>query len=296
MVCVICRQIAVTKGTELNRWIFLLAALLVAVPAAPAVSGTEAPAPIVKGIRVFTSQDNFGVEITADSDLVYTCTKMPPLLKVIVDLPLTEPGRPDTDYRVGSALITTIRLEKKAINDVPLSRITINLTEDADYTARLDPADKKKLTIMLHKPAARATAAATATMAKPEQLQQPVAAPAPAPQPALPPVERLNTGPVTISTVTFNAEAIDIQSSGALGDFRDFTLHRPGRLVIDIPAARSPLRSIAVPTNRFGIMTARIGIFEGRLRLVFDAGQKPFPGYHIDRTDTGLRVLLTKGD
>jgi len=281
----------------MNTMKFILAALLLFLAAA-AWSSAAQPVPTVKGIRVYGSGDDFGVEITADRDLVYSCTKIPPLLRIVIDLPLTEPGRPDTDYRVDSAMISTIRLEKKSINDDLVTRIAVNLTEDADYAARLDPVDRKKLTLTLR----RNRAASTASPAAAPQRRDPALSPAkqaPAPLPASPspgvqPVATTAARPVTVNGVTFAADSIDIHSGSSIGEFRAFTLHDPERLVIDIPAARSSVSSIAVPANRFGVAAARIGNFEGKLRLVFDAGRQPLPGYSIEKTGAGLRVTLKK--
>jgi len=282
----------------MNSMKCILAALFVCFAAATARGSAELSAPVVKGIRVYGSGDDFGVEITADRDLVYTCTKIPPLLRVVIDLPLTEPGRPDTDYRVDSAMISTIRLEKKSINDVPITRIAVNLSEDADYSARLDPVDKKKLTLTLRRNRAAVSAAAvteeSGTLPPAPAAMQPPAPLAASPRQGVPPVVATAPRPVTVSGVNFSGDSIDIQTGSSIGEFRAFTLHEPERLVIDIPAARSTVSSIAVPANRFGVSAARIGIFEGKLRLVFDAGKKPLPGYSIENTGSGLRVMLKK--
>jgi len=284
----------------MNKMKFIPAALLLLLAAATAWSSALQPAPTVKGIRVYGSGDDFGVEITADRDLVYSCTKIPPLLRVVIDLPLTEPGRPDTDYRVDSAMISTIRLEKKSINDDLVTRIAVNLIEDADYAARLDPLDRKKLTLTLHRnrPASPTAASAAAPerrgTAPPTQAMQPPSPPTASPSPGVPPVAATAARPVTVNGVSFAADSIDIQTGSSVGEFRAFTLHEPERLVIDIPAARSSLSAIAVPANRFGVAAARIGTFEGKLRLVFDAGRTPLPGYSIEKTGSGLRVTLKK--
>ena len=155
---------------------------------------------------------------------------------------------------------------------------------------RVDPADKKKLTVFLRKPAPAAAAPeriSAEQQAPPEQAAAPFA---PAPQPVVKPAAPVPAQPVIVSRVSFGADGIDIETGGAIGDFRAFTLREPGRLVIDIPAARSAIRSIAVPANRFGVVAARIATFEGKQRLVFDTGPKPFPRYRVEKTATGLRV------
>lgn len=271
------------------RMIFFLALLLATWVSCPSRSFAEMPVPVLKGIRVFPAGESFGVEITTDKDLVYTCTKIPPLRKIIIDLPNTEPGRPDAEYKVDSAMIADIRFARIFINDVLITRILINLKEDADYSASLDPSDRKMLTVMLHKAAAvAATAAGPAevTRSSTNLPQAEVSRPEVKPLNAEPP------SPVTVSAVSFTTDAIDIQANSGVAEFKAFTLLEPGRLVIDIPAARGSIKAITVPANGFGIVTARIGIFEGKLRLVFATGRQPFPGYSLEKQGRGLRVRL----
>jgi hypothetical protein len=299
--------------------------MMLALVCAPAGLQAEEPLPVVKGIRVFVSGDNLGVEITADKSFEYTCTKMPHLLRVVVDLPLSEPGRPDTVYKYKSALISTIELEKKEINNVTITRFSINLTEDADFTVQKDASDKTKLTLMFRRLAPGSTAGTTA--AKPPVLgakvepaaEKPTALAAPVPKPVSTPVStpfatpiatpvstpvstpvgtRVSklavsgiNQPVTITAVDCGADAIEIRSNGKIGDFDTFTLEQPGRLVIDISGAQSALRSIVMPANRLGVIKARVALFEGKLRVVLDVGAKPFPRYDVVKTATGLRIV-----
>lgn len=278
----------------------IAAALALGFICAPAPLRAEGPLPVIKGLRVVSSGDALGVEISADKDLAYTCTKIAQLLRIVIDLPRTEPGGFDTVYKIKSTtMISTIRVEKKTINDVMLTRVSVNLAEDADFTVQADPADKRKMTVFLHRPATAPSAGTAAaapaktgagTETTPEKLPA-TAAPSPkaVAKPAASETSRSSRS-VTVSRVEFTPDAIEIRTGSSISQYRAFTLREPGRLVIDIPAGQSMLRSIVVPENRFGIVTARIGYFEGNLRLVFDAGKNPFPGYRVLKTDTGLRV------
>jgi hypothetical protein len=273
-----------------------LAVFLAAQVCAPAWSRADEPANVVRKIRVVRSGEYLGVEITADKDIVYTCSKMPSLLRIIVDLPRTEPGEPDTLYKVDSPMISSIRVEKKTINDVMVTRVSINLAEIADFSPLVTPADKNKLTIFLRKAEPNESAASAdlspvlsvAEKQPPEQTSAPATT---APQPVEKSAVPAPTRAVIVNGVSIGGDAINIQAGAAVPDFRAFTLREPGRLVIDIPGAASNIHTIAVPNNRFGIKTARIGRHEGNLRLVFDTGRKPFPRYRAEATDTGLRVV-----
>jgi hypothetical protein len=311
----------------MQRLRLLLAALMVGLLGASACGAAET-APLFKGVKVIKYGEDLGVEISTDRDIVYSCSEMPQLLRVVIDLPGTDPGRPDALYKVQSSLISTIRLQKKSINDVTVTRISVNLAEDADFTARVDAADKTKLTVLLRK-AARVSAPAPALAARSavspasslssslstssspstsstpssaagqkrdqqSPLRRPVAAVAPFAKPVIKPVVPGTVQPVTVSAVRFGADAIEIQTAGLVPSFKAFTLGDPGRLVIDRPAAKTSLDSITVPANRFGVVAARIGSAEGKLRLVFVAGQKPFPGYRVEKTETGLHVVIDR--
>ena len=266
---------------------------------APASLRAEGPTAVIKGIRVVKSGESLGVEISADKNLDYNVSKMPQLLRIVIDLPRTDPGRPDTVYKVDSPMISSIRLEKKTINDVMVTRVSINLAENADFAPRLDPSDKKKLTVFLRKaapiPDVTPAAAAEPGGAEKQAAPEPPAAPAsPAPRTVLTPLAPQARPHVIVGKVVVGDDTIYIQSNGYIPEYKAFTLREPGRLVIDIPAATSTLRNIVVPANRFGIVTARVGTFQGKLRLVFDAGKKPFPGYEVVTTETGLSVAMKK--
>lgn len=262
---------------------------------APAWVQADESLPVIKGIRVLRSGDDLGVEISADKKLEYTCSKMPQLFRVVIDLPRTEPGSTENVYRYKSIMISDIRTEKKTINGVMITRISVNLTEAADFTVRSDASDNGKLTLLFRKPARDATAGTAAAIpqggAKGQPAQAKPAAPAARAQkvvrsPAVPGT----TPPVSVTDVKVGAAAIDITSGGDIGEYRAFTLQKPGRLVIDIPGARSELRSIAVPANKFGVVKTRLAYFEGKLRIVFVAGTKSFPAYQVVQTGTGLRI------
>jgi|GEM_PF-1603923 len=278
------------------KFILMTLMVLVSVCAPAWLQAADESLPVIKTIRVFRSGDNLGVEINADKNFEYTCTKMPQLLRVVIDLPRTEPGRPDTVYRYKSAMISTIRLEKKTINDVMITRVSVDLTEDADFTTRADDSDNKKVTFLFKRPAPGSTGGKAAAMPGngaqgAPAVGKPAAPVATAPKSVSKPVVPGSNGPVTITGVDWGANSIEIKSSGNIGEFKSFTLQQPGRLVIDIPGAHSTLRSIDIPANLSGDLKARIGLFEGRLRIVFDTGAKPFLDYEVAKTGKGLRIV-----
>ena len=271
----------------------------------PATGRAEEGIPTITGIRVVKAVDGLGVELRADRDLVYTCYKMPQLLKVIIDFPGTAPGRPDTLYRVNSGMIDTIKVVRKSVNDVMITRVAVNLAEDADFRVEADRSNKKIVTVYFHAPAHGApsgSAADAATVPSGETTTgDGTAPPGKLPAPVIPetfppsgPGEASPRESLTVSSIDFSRDAIVVRAGTAITDFSSFTLSGPNRLVIDIPSAKTPLGVIAVPDNHFGIVRARAGVFNGKLRLVFEGGKR-FGKLAVVKTERGLKVVRADG-
>lgn len=276
---------------------FLTMVMALALLSAPAWLQAEEGLSVVNGIKVFRTVENeIAVEIGTDKKVEYTSYKMPDLLRVVVDLPGTQPAKPETVHRYKSVIVSDIRLEKRNINGVPISRVSINLADDADYRIQADPSDSTKLRLVLLKPAGGGSAGtvAAAPDAKTAFSGKPAAAGHPAKDVSAPAVS--GTGePATVTGVNCGADAIDILSSAGIAGFEDFTLQKPTRLVIDISGARSTLGSLVLPANRFGISKARIALYDGKLRMVFHSKKDSFPAYDVVKTATGLRIVSTAG-
>ena len=281
----------------MGRMKTVLLAIVLGVLLAPSWLQADGALPVINGLRVFRSGDNIGVEVSADKAVEYTCSKMPQLLRVVIDLPHTELGELNNVYKYKAPMLSEVRLEKKSINGEMLTRVSINLSEDAEFTAGTTP-DQTKVRVMLHKKAAGATSGAvTVAPGAPDAKGAAAGDGSPAPlasavKAAPGPASSERKQEITVSAVNCDEDGIEIVSGGSIGNFKAFILQQPGRLVIDIPGARTTLGSIAVPPNRFGIVRARIAPFEGKLRVVFDTGAQPFPNYQLVKTATGLRIAL----
>lgn len=282
----------------------IVLAMLVALAfvSAPAELRAEEALPVVNGIKVLRTIDNdIAVEISTDKKAAYTSYKMRDLHRVVVDFPESEPAKPETVQRYKSIIISNIWLEKRNINGVPVSRVSINLTGDADYRVQGDASDNTKVRLVFKSPAPGSRAGSTAAPQGADAQAASAAAPAAGPAKDVPGPAVAGTGPgnpvaeagrpVTVTGVDCRADSIEIVSSSGIGEFRAFTLKEPGRLVIDIPGAQSTLRSLALPANRFRVSRARIASSQGKLRLVLDAGKEPFPAHDVVKTASGLRIV-----
>lgn len=262
----------------------------------PALLPAQEAMPVVKSVKVLRTADNgIAVEIAADRKVEYTAYKMPDLQRIVVDLPGTEPLEPAKVQRYKSIPVSHLWIEKRNINDVPLSRVSIYLAEDADYEVKADPTDAAKVTLFLAKrPAVTSPKVSGEPPGKGMDPAPPAASTAPASTtaqnlPASAPPEHRRA--VRVTGVRLEGEAIEIQAAPAIAGFETFTLSGPGRLVIEIPGAQSTLGSLILPGNRLGISKARFGTADKSLRIVFDSTKEPFPAHEVVKTATGLRVV-----
>lgn len=133
---------------------------------------------------------------------------------------------------------------------------------------------------------------------------QPVQPPAPA---ALPPAASESARPadrqlhpvvpdfpgISIRDIRAGKEGIEILLDGKPDFGPPFKLSKPDRLVLDLLGVRGTATARTIPINKFGIETARLGLYPDKIRIVFDA-QNRLPDYRIDLIQGGLRIVIGK--
>lgn len=148
-----------------------------------------------------------------------------------------------------------------------------------------------------------------ANAAKPSSVKVPAPAPAaPAPAPAQPvstpaseqidstpklePTvqESYSTSSATIKSIKTGSSYIEIQTSGNFSTYKIIKLSNPERIAIDIPGAKSLIKSSTVQINKFGISRARLGVYPQYVRIVLDSTESVFPKHSITNSANALRI------
>ncbi|ABQ26996.1 AMIN domain-containing protein [Geotalea uraniireducens] len=124
--------------------------MFLTVPGFSIVASAEPVQPVLQKIQVTGTGKDTRIDIVADKPLTYTYYKMPDLLKVVIDLALVDPGSV-APVTVNSGLISKITVEKKAISNFSLTRVVINLKNDAEFAVLTDQADKGKIQVSFGK-------------------------------------------------------------------------------------------------------------------------------------------------
>ncbi len=282
----------------------------------------------LRDIKVTSSVVPVQLEITADKQFSFSSYTMPSLLRGVIDLNYTEPGSVKLQQDINAGPVLSLSLQRKTLGDRRITRITFNLKREMELNVATDSMNKGRLLVTFSdknvpasKPSAAPAAGKSNVAAGPASLPgktlSPVVAPAAqgitAGKPSTPPRPAVNAAtaqptrvlqPVVpasptgrlVSGIKFSEGALDIIASQRLDNYNSFTLNAPGRLVIDLPHTRSALANTAIPINRHGVRSLRIGSYPDKLRLVFDAEQKSFPPYELIKTDKGLRIIFISGN
>ena len=262
--------------------------------AALAATGT------IKEIKTGTAASPRVEIVTDQPPTEITCYTMPQLRRAVVDLYGIEPGQAAPATPSDTSLIRRITVQRKTINERVLSRVIIELAKDADVSITPQTLDRNRIFVAL-KPVQVATTPPSAPKtdskapaAKPAQMPQPApTAKAQTKPPLQPVVPDLGPSPI-VSAVKAGRDGIDILAQTSIERFTTFTLTNPGRLVIDIAKGATTMPASEVTLNRFGVQKLRIGKHPDKLRLVLDTSTKEFPSHSIQKTGTGMKIIMTK--
>jgi len=279
------------------------------------------------------SGDGSLVTITSSKPLTYTYYKNPSPLKLVVDISQAEPGSLTSPIEPGKGNIKRIEVTRQGFGQNVLTRVELSLVNDSEATVSTDQENKGKLLIAFsgssqeqadQKPRVpseeKAVSAENKTPAVPTEAAKgenpavsAVSEPkAEAVQPkaddakggngdekqAAPPVKEETRPPVSpgekkMMSVGAVGDGIEIAVPGGVDSFHAFKLTQPARLVVDIPGVKNGIGAKAVEIRKFGFNKARIGVSPDKVRVVFDVIRGSLPPYRVEKSDTGLKVVLS---
>jgi len=83
-----------------------------------------------------------------------------------------------------------------------------------------------------------------------------------------------------------------IKTNGVVGNYHDFTLDQPNRLVIDLPGLKEASVKDRFAIGHSGVQRVRLGAHPGKTRVVIDF-PGPIPAYSFSRVKQGLVITLS---
>lgn len=272
---------------------------------------------------VTVSADASSVELASDRPFTYTSYKGEQPPKIIVDISQTEPGALSAPIEVNRGSIRRIEFERQPIGGSVLTRVSILLSRDVDFSVATDPSNSSKLLVTLPvvEPEVKAEQpeAKEAPLAEPmieEKTLPPVAAaPMPAAEVASEPVpeqkpvagellqsaEAAQAAPQApsvaqggdgLNAIFAASDGIELSIQGGVQTFNSFRLAKPNRIVLDLFKVKNSMPQNVVPIGAFGVANARVGSTPDKVRVVLDASGESLPTFDVVKSDLGVKIRL----
>jgi type IV pilus assembly protein PilQ len=259
----------------------------------------------LRNISVSGEGDTTRLEILADKPLTYTYYSLRDPFRTVIDLSQTDLGSVQVPVLATSSKIKKLNIAKNELSAGSLVRITLETTEQVEFTVSPDPANPQKLVVSLtgNSPPAIPTktepeAHDVAPSASTENNSQSTSA-----EKAVEPAPKIETQAVVtrhkvvasqifVTSLDVVDSGIVVRTNGEIDKYKYFTLTKPQRLVLDIYNVKSSLASSVVSLKRFGIENARIGSYPEKLRIVFDSKKALFPEYLLEKSEGGLHIKI----
>jgi len=251
------------------------------------------------------------LEILANKPLTYAYYSLKEPFRTVIDLSQTAPGNVEIPKLDGSSVIQKISMDTNELSSGSLVRITIETKEDVSFASVPDLTDKTKLAFTITAQQKLEPARQTEASALPATKLKDDNAAVPAEKPAViaasdetkavavnkPSVEvadsLITNGPLAVTNIDVVSDGIVIRTGGPVPNFKYFTLAKPQRLAIDIFNVKNALTSKTVALNSHGIVSARIGTYPDKVRVVFDATGRTLPQFKLEKAESGIKVVLT---
>ena len=282
--------------------------------ASPAVAGEKVVAApdVLQDIRVVDRDVHLVFTLADSARRSYSVSEASDPFRVIVGLPNTTTKNVPTSMAVGSEIINAIEITTVAYDPHPYTKVVIELNYETAY--RIGRVGEELVASFAPAPAppGGVTAAPAAPRetppleGKPEEpsLAKEESSPQPPPEPPAPasggPEGKVILAPAR-KLLAIQQQSTDqgvqfrLVGDGSLSDYDAFHLSDPPRVVVDLFGVRASEVKKEMLLNDPLIRKVRVGVHDGKVRVVFDvipAGGVP---YRVDAVADNLGVTFKPG-
>ena len=198
--------------------------------------------------------------------------------RVVIDFPGMELSDIAESISVEQGAVQEIRVAGFALSSGQLARVEILLAEGTEYQVNLA---EKEFRVAFATGGTKSPTAAAATEA--------VAANTNAPETAEDTAVDATQDATMLRDINVSAGQAVLETDGKPGKFKFFSLGNPPRLVIDLYGLKPAFRERSFPAGA-GFKQVRVGTYNDKTRLVFDASGDVLPDHLVEGQATGLLV------
>jgi hypothetical protein len=287
-----------------------------AAPKTPqAVTGEKAVAApdILQDIRVVNRDVHLTFAFSDSARRTYSVFEATDPFRVIVALPNTTPENVPTPMAVGGEIINAIETTTVAYDPHPYTKVVIELNYETAYrigrvgqelVVSFDPAPAPPGGVSAA-PAAEPGEGQSlegkpgeTTLAKAESSPQPPSE-LPAPAPAGPEAKEILAPAGKLLAIQQRSADQGVQfrlvGNGSLSEYDAFHLSEPPRVVVDLFGVRASEVKKEMLVNDSLIRKVRVGVHDGKVRVVFDVIPAAGVPYRVEAEADELAVTFTPG-
>lgn len=202
--------------------------------------------------------------------------------RVVVDFPSMELAEVAAAVPVNKGAIKEIRTTGFDLSSGKMARVEILLEKTVEYQVSLDGKE-------FHISFATDAAGAQGTT-EPAKASSPTAVDESS---ASAQVVDLNQDASVLRHVALSAGKAQLESNGKIGKYQFFALSNPARLIVDVYGVRPSFKERTFVAEA-GFDKVRVGAYNDKTRLVFDASNNVLPEHVVEARDAD--ILVTWGD
>ncbi len=205
-------------------------------------------------------------------------------IRVVVDFPGMEVADIAETISVGQGAVQEVRIVGFNLASGQLTRVEIFLEKTTEYQVSLDG---KEFSVAFATDDNSTKSPAIGVAVKEDTVEESATAPVQSASVAV------SQDAYVLRNVAISAGRAILESNGKIGKYQYFTLSNPPRLVVDVYGMRPGFkeRYFAVAD---GFKTMRIGVYNDKTRLVFDASENTLPEHLVEGRTTD--ILVTWGE
>lgn len=193
-------------------------------------------------------------------------------IRVVVDFPGMDMADMPETVSVNQSAVQEVRIAGFDLSSGKLTRVEILLAKSTEYQVNLDGKEFRIAFV------ADPDVAKVAEVAKAPEVK-------PTPAVAFDASQEANT----LNNINLSPGQAILEANGKLGKFQYFALGNPPRLVVDLYGLKPGFKARSFPATT-GFKDVRVGTYNDKTRLVFDASESMLPEHTVEGRSTDIIV------
>lgn len=251
----------------------------------------------VEAIEVIGEGSAAELVIKLSAPATYTSYKTTSPLRLVIDFSQTIKGDITSPLTINKGNFRNVTVNRYDTDAGALTRVDVELDKDVDAVLSVSKENpglvRISFPLLANMSSTPEKESNSKSVSPSPDSKSVVSENVKSPAPSLIPEHQVPRGRF-LAGLYVKEDAIVISVNGGVDEYKTIRLSKPERLVIDLFGIKNSLESRIIPINKFGVSSARLGIYPDKLRIVFDTVDGRFPETNVIKSAQGL-ILSAKG-